>query len=114
MTQRAGDPAGSVFGIPRPVPRADALLQVGDDLAADAAVNVTDFGHGVLPRHGVQLLLHPATWRTRGSKAQEENEGRGINGGTCHSVASDMAAAVYAAKDARPAVLYLYAHLFGG
>jgi hypothetical protein len=46
MTKRAGDPAGGVFGVPRPVPRADALLQIGDDLAGDAAVNVADFAHG--------------------------------------------------------------------
>src|SRR6202521_5086696 len=48
MTQRAGDPAGGVLRAPRPVPRADALLQVGDDLGGDAAVNVTDFGHGLI------------------------------------------------------------------
>jgi len=46
MTQRAGDPAGGMVGVPRLVPWADALLQVGDNLAGDAAVNVTDFAHG--------------------------------------------------------------------
>ena len=35
MAQRSGDPAGGVLGIPRPVRRADALLQVGDDLAGN-------------------------------------------------------------------------------
>jgi hypothetical protein len=38
MTQRPGDLAGGVVGAPRPVPGANALLQVGDDLAGDAAV----------------------------------------------------------------------------
>jgi hypothetical protein len=60
MTQRAGDPAGGVVRIPRPVPGANALLQIGDDLAGDAAVNVTDFGHGLFSvRPWLQLLLQP-------------------------------------------------------
>src|ERR1700681_4908400 len=41
----------------------------------------------------------PATWRTRGSKAQEENAGRGINGGDpIAPLGAIGVAAVYAAK----------------
>ena len=60
MTQRPGDPAGGMLGVPRPVPRAHALLKIGDDLAGDPAVYVADFGHfSVSFKHGLQLLLQP-------------------------------------------------------
>jgi len=32
MTQRPGNPSGGVLGIPWPDPRADAVLEAGDDL----------------------------------------------------------------------------------
>ena len=43
VAQRAGDPAGGVFGVPGLHPRADALFEIGDDLRGDAGVNVLTF-----------------------------------------------------------------------
>ena len=40
MTQRARNPSGGVFGIPRFDPRADTLFEFGHDLGGDTAVNV--------------------------------------------------------------------------
>jgi hypothetical protein len=45
VTQRAGDPAGSVIGVPRPHPGADSLFQIGDDPVCNSAVNISEFGH---------------------------------------------------------------------
>jgi hypothetical protein len=48
---------------------------------------------------GCSCCYNPATWRMRGSKAQEENAGRGINGGDpTAQLRAAGAAAVYAAK----------------
>src|ERR1700688_52608 len=48
---------------------------------------------------GCSSCCNPATWRTRGSKAQEENAGRGINGGDpIAPLGAIGVAAVYAAK----------------
>src|SRR5271169_1908782 len=48
---------------------------------------------------GRSCCCNPATWRTRGSKAQEENAGRGINGGDPIAPPGAIGvAAVYAAK----------------
>src|ERR1700681_3362775 len=79
MTQRAGNPAGGVLRAPWPVPRANALLQVGDDLAGDAAVNVTDFGHGLVS-FGLGLAAAAATLpvgETGGSKGKGDGRGGG-------------------------------------
>jgi hypothetical protein len=40
MAKRAGDFAGGVLGVPRPVPRAHALLKVGNDAVGDAGIYV--------------------------------------------------------------------------
>jgi len=40
MPQRAGDFAGGVFGVPRPVPQAHPLFDVGNDAVGDAGVDV--------------------------------------------------------------------------
>jgi ferritin-like metal-binding protein YciE len=52
--------AGGVVGAPRLVPGANALLQVGNNLVGDAAVNVTDLAHRLVSFGlGLQLLLQP-------------------------------------------------------
>jgi len=43
VPQRAGNPAGGVFGVPWFHPRAHALFEVGHDLGGDARVNVLTF-----------------------------------------------------------------------
>jgi hypothetical protein len=45
MALRAGDPAGGMFGRPRPHPWADPLFQIGDNPAGDLAVNIPKFAH---------------------------------------------------------------------
>src|SRR3984893_5601459 len=79
MTQRASDLAGGVVRAPWLVPGANALLQVGDDLACDAAVNVTDFGHGFVS-FGRGLAAAAATLpvgETGGSKGKGDGRGEG-------------------------------------
>src|ERR1700681_393232 len=79
MTQRAGNPAGGVVRAPWPVPGANALFQVGDNLAGDAAVNVTDFGHDCVS-FGLGLAAAAATLpvgETGGSKGKGDGRGGG-------------------------------------
>jgi hypothetical protein len=71
MTQRPGDLAGAVIRAPRPVPAANALLQVGDNLAGDAAVNITDFGHGLVQAWVTAAAATLPVGETGGSKRKE-------------------------------------------
>ena len=49
MAQRASDPAGGMLAAPRFQPGAHALLEVGNDLVGDPAVDVLDLGHVLFP-----------------------------------------------------------------
>src|SRR6202035_3136607 len=79
MTQRTGNLAGGVLRAPWPVPGANALLHVGDNLVGDAAVNVTDFGHGPFS-FGLGFAAAAATLpvgETGGSKGKGDGRGGG-------------------------------------
>ena len=67
MAQRAGDPAGGVFGVPWFDPRAHAFFKVGHDLGGDAGVNVLTFCYSLFSALSFPPLklfsFRPSEWR---------------------------------------------------